>query len=67
MFFRQIHSRLRKMSSGKFTRGIDLAGVSGNIYDGAGGSIVLMGDVDNKRFFLGFLLLPELISGDVGG
>jgi len=28
---------------------------------------VLMGDVDNKRFFLGFLLLPELISGDVGG
>jgi hypothetical protein len=26
-----------------------------------------MGDVDNKRFFLGFLLLPGLIAGDVDG
>jgi len=26
-----------------------------------------MGDVDNKRFFLGFLFLPGLIAGDVDG
>src|SRR5260370_36181802 len=63
MFFRQIHSRLRKTSSGKFTRGIDLAGVSGYICDGAGGSIVLMGDVANKIFFLWVLLLPANADG----
>src|SRR5258707_5822521 len=66
MFFRQIHSRLRKTSSGKFTRGIHLAGVSGNICAATGGSIAMVGDVA-KIFFLWFLLLPELISLDVDG
>src|SRR5260221_6506118 len=65
MFFRQIHSRLRKTSSGKFTQGIDLAGVSGNICDGAGGRIAMMRDVANKTFFLWVLVLPELIAVDV--
>ena len=51
------------MSSGKFTRGIDLAGVSGNICDGAGGSIAMMRDVANKTFFLWFLLLPVDADG----
>jgi hypothetical protein len=27
----------------------------------------MKGDVDNKRFFLGFLLLQGLISGDADG
>ena len=37
------------MSSGKFTRGIDLAGVSGNICDGAGGSIAMKGRQGRSR------------------